>query len=283
MKKFYSEMLIAGSIALLTATTGITAAHASFQSGETRSPKTEIVEEERTSERKTTAVEDDGILSTPITASSDAVVTFERIMIPVPGPSKETLAAQKKAKEKAVADAKAKAEAELKAKADAEAKAKAELKAKADAKAKAEAEALALSQSLAAAQPPATSSQNPGRTQPSETQANIVSNPNAYQRYAGQELARRGLGGNQELGCLVQLWERESNWNPNAANPTSTARGIPQKMMDVHHGPGWKTDPSALEYLSNPQAQINWGIEYIQGRYGTACAALSHSNANNWY
>lgn len=30
-----------------------------------------------------------------------------------------------------------------------------------------------------------------------------------------------------EFGCLVDLWTRESNWDPYAENPTSSAYGIP--------------------------------------------------------
>jgi hypothetical protein len=37
------------------------------------------------------------------------------------------------------------------------------------------------------------------------------------------------------------------------------------------------------DWLTNPQTQINWGLKYIKGRYGSACGALAHSNKFNWY
>lgn len=106
---------------------------------------------------------------------------------------------------------------------------------------------------------------------------------NSYKQYASTQLQALGMGGKTEMTCLDNLWTRESEWNPAAANPTSTARGIPQKMMNVHHGPGWETDPAAIKYLKDPKIQIDWGLEYIQGRYKTPCAAWAHSERVNWY
>jgi hypothetical protein len=72
--------------------------------------------------------------------------------------------------------------------------------------------------------------------------------------------------------CLDWLWTRESGWNDYAANPTSDARGIPQ---DIN---GWS------DYAPGDAAgQIRWGLAYIQGRYGTPCAAWSHETADSWY
>ena len=85
-----------------------------------------------------------------------------------------------------------------------------------------------------------------------------------------------GWDGSQ-FGCLDKLWTRESGWNPNATNASSGAHGIPQalpgsKMASV--GPDWET---------NPVTQINWGLGYIQGRYGTPCSAWGHSEGFGWY
>ena len=104
-----------------------------------------------------------------------------------------------------------------------------------------------------------------------------------YQRYAAEEMNRRGMNGASELTCLIPLWEKESNWNPSAANPTSTARGIPQMMMNIHFGADWQTNAAGVDYLTNPQTQINVGLNYIQGRYGTPCNALSVWNTQSWY
>ncbi len=59
----------------------------------------------------------------------------------------------------------------------------------------------------------------------------------------------------------------------NAANP-SGAFGIPQALPGSKMGAGWQTDY---------KVQINWGLGYIAGSYGSPCGAWAHSNAFNWY
>src|SRR5690625_6394381 len=43
-----------------------------------------------------------------------------------------------------------------------------------------------------------------------------------------------GWGSGGQWSALSQLISRESSWNPNAANPRSTARGLFQKMTSIH-------------------------------------------------
>lgn len=80
-----------------------------------------------------------------------------------------------------------------------------------------------------------------------------------------------------EFGCLDKLWTRESGWNPKADNPTSDAYGIAQA------NPGSKMASVADDWQTNPATQVIWGLGYIKGRYGTPCAALTHSNNSGWY
>lgn len=71
----------------------------------------------------------------------------------------------------------------------------------------------------------------------------------------------------------VSLWNQESGWRIDAANPTSSARGIAQDI----NGFG----PDNLQ--GNAASQITWGINYIAGRYGNPSVAEAHERANNWY
>lgn len=100
------------------------------------------------------------------------------------------------------------------------------------------------------------------------------SNPNQYQQYARQRLAARGIGDDANYRALVQLWNKESGWNPNAVNKGSGAFGIAQILPSAH--------PDVPRNLS-AQQQIDWGINYILGRYGSPSAAWSHSQRKNWY
>lgn len=62
-----------------------------------------------------------------------------------------------------------------------------------------------------------------------------------------------------------------------ADNPSSSAYGIPQAL------PGRKMSSAGADWRTNPATQISWGLGYIANRYGTPCAAWSHSRSHNWY
>ena len=94
--------------------------------------------------------------------------------------------------------------------------------------------------------------------------------------------ARRGWEGDQ-FQCLDNLMMRESRWRHTAANPVTSARGIPQKMMSVHYGANWSTSATAAQWLADPEAQIEWGLDYIARRYGDPCGAWGFFQRNGWY
>lgn len=96
--------------------------------------------------------------------------------------------------------------------------------------------------------------------------------PGSAQAYAKSALAAQGMGSDQ-FSCLVALWNRESGWNVYASNP-SGAYGIPQALPGSKMGAGWQTSATV---------QINWGLGYISGRYGTPCGAWAHSQSDGWY
>ena len=96
------------------------------------------------------------------------------------------------------------------------------------------------------------------------------------QEIAHIQVAARGWS-DAEFQCLVNLWNRESRWNPYAQNASSGAYGIPQAL------PGSKMASAGADWQTNPATQITWGLGYIAGRYGTPCAAWGHSNAVGWY
>lgn len=80
-----------------------------------------------------------------------------------------------------------------------------------------------------------------------------------------------------EFSCLDSLWTKESGWSTTADNPTSSAYGIPQAL------PGSKMASAGPSWETNPETQVRWGLGYIRDRYGSACGAWGHSQANNWY
>ena len=80
-----------------------------------------------------------------------------------------------------------------------------------------------------------------------------------------------------QFPCLDKLWTKESGWNHHATNASSGAYGIPQAY------PGSKMSSVAADWRTNPATQIKWGLGYIKGRYGTPCAAWSHSVSTGSY
>ncbi|MCA5892928.1 G5 domain-containing protein [Isoptericola sp. NEAU-Y5] len=91
-----------------------------------------------------------------------------------------------------------------------------------------------------------------------------------------QMAAARGWSGSQ-WSCLESLWTKESGWDASAQNPSSGAYGIPQSL------PGSKMATAGADWQTNPATQIEWGLGYISGRYGTPCAAWGHSQSVGWY
>ncbi|KRE23502.1 hypothetical protein [Agromyces sp. Soil535] len=98
----------------------------------------------------------------------------------------------------------------------------------------------------------------------------------AAKAYAASRLAGHGWGSDQ-FRCLDLLWTRESGWRADAYNASSGAYGIPQSL------PGSKMASAGADWRTNAATQIDWGLGYIDARYGAPCGAWAHSEAYNWY
>lgn len=98
----------------------------------------------------------------------------------------------------------------------------------------------------------------------------------SVQAYALDYISKRDWGMDQ-FSCLVNLWNRESNWRHLAKNPSSGAYGIPQSL------PGSKMATEGADWMTNPETQIRWGVKYIAARYKLPCNAWAYFEENNWY
>lgn len=103
-----------------------------------------------------------------------------------------------------------------------------------------------------------------------------ATDPASARAYASSRLGAFGWGQDQ-FGCLVNLWNRESGWRYTATNPQSGAYGIPQAW------PAGKLAQAGADWRTNPQTQIEWGLDYIRDVYRTPCRAWAHSETVNWY
>jgi hypothetical protein len=97
-----------------------------------------------------------------------------------------------------------------------------------------------------------------------QAKADNINNQEMYKLYAHMKVLD-----DKQYRCLVILWRSESQWNPVAKNPKSTAFGIPQllKMKET-----------------NPFKQIDLGLKYIDHRYnGDTCKALAYHKKRGHY
>lgn len=118
---------------------------------------------------------------------------------------------------------------------------------------------------------------------------NVKSSPNQNRAIGKSMAAARGWTGSQ-WRALETLWTRESGWNHQADNPTSSAYGIPQALVALHkpkggyYGRKVSGSGGSSNYVGgNPSVQIRWGLDYIKGRYGTPARALAYWNAHHSY
>ena len=101
-------------------------------------------------------------------------------------------------------------------------------------------------------------------------------NKNAIKLYAHNLVLKYGWT-LYDYECLVNLWNRESSWNPYAVNKRTGACGIPQSL------PCKKMRSFGKDYKTNYKTQVKWGLNYIKNRYGTPANAWNHSQRKGWY
>ena len=100
------------------------------------------------------------------------------------------------------------------------------------------------------------------------TPAYAVAPVEAKQYISAKEYAALRLDNTQQYKCLSVLYGKESAWDENAQS--GSHYGIPQGRS---------------EYLktANKYEQVDWGLAYIENRYGTPCAALRFFKRNNYH
>ena len=96
-------------------------------------------------------------------------------------------------------------------------------------------------------------------------------------RALGKKMAaQRGWTGSQ-WAALDRLWMAESSWRVTAGNGSTGAYGIPQAM------PGSKMASAGSNWQTSAATQIEWGLDYIDSRWGSPMGAYSHFLSNHWY
>lgn len=99
----------------------------------------------------------------------------------------------------------------------------------------------------------------------------------------GQNMASAMGWQGSQWTALETLWDGESNWNPKAENKSSHAYGIPQALPWTKMPK--KAWPERAGGSSDAATQIQWGLNYIKGRYGSPGMALAfwQKQSPHWY
>ncbi|MFJ6695796.1 transglycosylase SLT domain-containing protein [Streptomyces sp. NPDC091272] len=80
-----------------------------------------------------------------------------------------------------------------------------------------------------------------------------------------------------QFQCFSTIVNHESTWNYQAVNPSSGAYGL------VQSNPGSKMASVADDWRTNPATQVQWGLNYMNDRYGSPCGAWDFWQSNHWY
>jgi hypothetical protein len=95
--------------------------------------------------------------------------------------------------------------------------------------------------------------------------------PASLQAYAQSKVKEQYGEDPSQWNSLYTLINNESGWNPQAANPTSSARGLGQFLDTTGQEYGLGPDASKAD----PNAQVDAILKYIGGRYGSPSQALN--------
>lgn len=109
---------------------------------------------------------------------------------------------------------------------------------------------------------------------PSSSAYYFAPNIPTVKHYAYYEIV--DVWGHEEVKPFFEIIRRESEWNPKAQNPESTAFGIGQFLIGT-----WKL--VGHEKTENPYKQIDAMIEYVLIVYGTPTEALIKHNKVGHY
>lgn len=108
---------------------------------------------------------------------------------------------------------------------------------------------------------------------PEEGLSQVVEVPVDVRDWVAQCKEWAAMAGIELPPSAITLLDRESDCNPNAQNPTSSACGIAQNIRGC----------DSIGYGYDPVAQLIWMHGYVMQRYGSWDLALAHSSNYGWY
>ncbi|ANS64890.1 aggregation-promoting factor C-terminal-like domain-containing protein [Streptomyces lincolnensis] len=90
-------------------------------------------------------------------------------------------------------------------------------------------------------------------------------------------IAQKLIPNDAQYAAFSKIVEHESGWDVDATNSSSGAYGLVQAL------PGSKMASAGSDWKTNAETQIEWGLDYMNDRYGSPTAAWAFWQANGWY
>ncbi|MFI2435604.1 transglycosylase SLT domain-containing protein [Streptomyces sp. NPDC018693] len=90
-------------------------------------------------------------------------------------------------------------------------------------------------------------------------------------------IAKKMIPDAAQYNAFAKIVEHESGWDVDATNPSSGAYGLVQAL------PGSKMASAGSDWKTNAATQIEWGLDYMNDRYGSPVGAWNFWQANGWY
>ncbi len=94
---------------------------------------------------------------------------------------------------------------------------------------------------------------------------------------SAKAIAQKKIPDPAQFAAFDKIVSHESGWNPSATNSSSGAYGLVQAL------PASKMASAGADWKTNPETQIEWGLKYMNDRYGSPVGAWNHWQANGWY
>ncbi|MDO0932734.1 transglycosylase SLT domain-containing protein [Streptomyces sp. DG2A-72] len=90
-------------------------------------------------------------------------------------------------------------------------------------------------------------------------------------------IAKQMIPNAAQYNAFSKIVEHESGWDVDAMNASSGAYGLVQAL------PGSKMASAGSDWKTSAKTQIEWGLDYMNDRYGSPVGAWNFWQANGWY
>ncbi|MGP4048021.1 transglycosylase SLT domain-containing protein [Streptomyces sp. 2A115] len=94
---------------------------------------------------------------------------------------------------------------------------------------------------------------------------------------SAKAIAHKMIPNAAQFAAFSKIVEHESGWDVDATNSSSGAYGLVQAL------PASKMAAAGSDWKTSAATQIEWGLDYMNDRYGSPIGAWNFWQANGWY